>query len=88
MYLAVRRSHHALLALSFFIAMVLTVFSTLLCVPYHSTQSDPFSLNALLRYFSERGTWDDNLETFINSDGDATQFQVRIIPCACLLIFI
>jgi hypothetical protein len=61
MYLAVRRSHHALLALSFFIAMVLTVFSTLL-------------------YFSERGTWDGNLETFINSDGDATQFQS--IPAA------
>jgi hypothetical protein len=34
MYLAIRRSHHALLALSFFIAMVLTVFSTLLCVTY------------------------------------------------------
>ncbi|KAF9234153.1 hypothetical protein BU15DRAFT_90082 [Melanogaster broomeanus] len=30
MYLAIRRSHHALLALSFFIAMVLTIFSTLL----------------------------------------------------------
>jgi len=30
MYLAIRRSHHALLALSFFIAMVLTVSSTLL----------------------------------------------------------
>jgi hypothetical protein len=88
MYLAVRRSHHALLALSFFIAMVLTVFSTLLCVPCHSTQFGPFSLNTLLRYFSERGTWDDNLETFINSDGDATQFQVRTTPLSCLPIYI
>lgn len=67
MYLAVRRSHHALLALSFFIAMVLTVFSTLL-------------------YFSERGTWDDNLETFINSDGDATQFQS--IPAAAWFVLV
>lgn len=32
MYLSIRRSHHALLALSFFIAMLLTVFSTLLYV--------------------------------------------------------
>ncbi|KAG2753176.1 voltage-gated potassium channel [Suillus brevipes Sb2] len=67
MYLAVRRSHHALLALSFFIAMVLTVFSTLL-------------------YFAERGTWDDNLETFINSDGDATQFQS--IPAAAWFVLV
>ncbi|KAG1727816.1 hypothetical protein EDB19DRAFT_174456 [Suillus lakei] len=65
MYLAIRRSHHALLALSFFIAMVLTVFSTLL-------------------YFAERGTWDDTLETFINSDGDATQFQS--IPAAAWFV--
>lgn len=34
MYLAIRRSHHALLALSFFIVMVLIVFSTLLLVLY------------------------------------------------------
>ncbi|KAG1724285.1 hypothetical protein EDD22DRAFT_933740 [Suillus occidentalis] len=67
MYLAVRRSHHALLALSFFIAMVLTVFSTLL-------------------YFAERGTWDDNLETFINSDGDTTQFQS--IPAAAWFVLV
>ncbi|KAG2066926.1 voltage-gated potassium channel [Suillus decipiens] len=67
MYLAIRRSHHALLALSFFIAMVLTVFSTLL-------------------YFSERGTWDDNLETFINSDGDASQFQS--IPAAAWFVLV
>ncbi|KAG0708465.1 hypothetical protein DFH29DRAFT_892721 [Suillus ampliporus] len=65
MYLAIRRSHHALLALSFFIAMVLTVFSTLL-------------------YFAERGTWDDILETFINSDGDPTQFQS--IPAAAWFV--
>jgi potassium voltage-gated channel Shal-related subfamily D protein 2 len=29
-----------------------------------------------LLYFAERGTWDNTLETFINSDGDPTQFAV------------
>ncbi|KIJ59661.1 hypothetical protein HYDPIDRAFT_140475 [Hydnomerulius pinastri MD-312] len=67
MYLAIRRSHHALLALSFFIAMVLTVFSTLL-------------------YFAERGTWDDTLETFINSDGDPSQFPS--IPAAAWFVLV
>ncbi|KAG8214300.1 voltage-gated potassium channel [Butyriboletus roseoflavus] len=67
MYLSVRRSHHALLALSFFIAMLLTVFSTLL-------------------YFVERGTWDDTLETFINSDGDPTQFAS--IPAAAWFVLV
>jgi hypothetical protein len=28
------------------------------------------------RYFIERGKWDDTLETFINSDGDPSQFAV------------
>jgi hypothetical protein len=28
------------------------------------------------RYFIERGTWDDTLEVFINSDGDPSQFAV------------
>jgi len=27
-------------------------------------------------YFIERGTWDDTLEIFINSDGDPSQFAV------------
>ncbi|KAI0027806.1 hypothetical protein K488DRAFT_60392 [Vararia minispora EC-137] len=61
MYLSFRRSQHALLALSFFVAMVLIVFSTLL-------------------YFIERGTWDDTLGTFINTDGDPSQFAS--IPAA------
>ncbi|KIJ13097.1 hypothetical protein PAXINDRAFT_181411 [Paxillus involutus ATCC 200175] len=67
MYLAIRRSHHALLALSFFIAMLLTVFSTLL-------------------YFAERGTWDDSLETFINSDGDPSEFPS--IPAAAWFVLV
>ncbi|KAF8125082.1 hypothetical protein EV363DRAFT_677447 [Boletus edulis] len=67
MYLAIRRSHHALLALSFFIAMLLTVFSTLL-------------------YFAERGIWDDTLETFINSDGDPSQFAS--IPAAAWFVLV
>jgi len=57
MYLSVRRSQHALLAIGFFVIMILTVFSTLL-------------------YFAERGTWDELLGTFINTDGDPTQFSV------------
>ncbi|KAF8342408.1 hypothetical protein F5887DRAFT_975123 [Amanita rubescens] len=61
MYLSVRRSQHALLALGFFVIMILTVFSTLL-------------------YFAERGTWDETLGTFINSDGDPSQFSS--IPAA------
>ncbi|KAG6860452.1 hypothetical protein C0995_010971 [Termitomyces sp. Mi166 len=60
MYISVRRSQHALLAISFFVIMILTVFSTLLFV-----------------YFAERGTWDPVLETFVNVDGDPTQFSVR-----------
>ncbi len=29
------------------------------------------------RYFAERGTWDGVIETFINADGDPSQFAVR-----------
>ncbi|KAH9948838.1 voltage-gated potassium channel [Amylocystis lapponica] len=61
MYLSFRRSQHALLALAFFVVMVLIVFSTLL-------------------YFAERGTWDETLGVFINSDGDPSQFAS--IPAA------
>ncbi|KAI0754725.1 voltage-gated potassium channel [Daedaleopsis nitida] len=61
MYLSFRRSQHALLALSFFVVMVLIVFSTLL-------------------YFAERGTWDETLGIFLNSDGDPSQFSS--IPAA------
>ncbi|KAG6370517.1 hypothetical protein JVT61DRAFT_11298 [Boletus reticuloceps] len=32
----------------------------------------------LRRYFAERGIWDDTLETFINSDGDPSQFAVSL----------
>ncbi|KAI0771428.1 hypothetical protein BC629DRAFT_1531837 [Irpex lacteus] len=61
MYLSFRRSEHALLALAFFVVMVLIVFSTLL-------------------YFAERGTWDETLGVFMNSDGDPSQFAS--IPAA------
>ncbi|KAI0297450.1 hypothetical protein B0F90DRAFT_1811118 [Multifurca ochricompacta] len=66
MYLSFRRSKDALLALGFFVLMVVVVFSTLL-------------------YFIERGTWDDTLETFINSDGDPSQFAS--IPAAAWYVF-
>ncbi|KIP08581.1 hypothetical protein PHLGIDRAFT_104059 [Phlebiopsis gigantea 11061_1 CR5-6] len=61
MFLSFRRSEHALLALAFFVVMVLVVFSTLL-------------------YFAERGTWDETLGIFMNSDGDPSQFAS--IPAA------
>jgi len=67
MYLSVRRSQHALLAIGFFVVMVLTIFSTLL-------------------YFAERGTWDTTLDTFINSDGDPTQFAS--IPAAAWFVLV
>ncbi|KDQ33914.1 hypothetical protein PLEOSDRAFT_1099865 [Pleurotus ostreatus PC15] len=67
MYLSVRRSQHALLAIGFFVVMVLTVFSTLL-------------------YFAERGTWDNTLETFVNIDGDPTQFAS--IPAAAWFVIV
>jgi len=67
MYLSFRRSQHALLALAFFVVMVLVVFSTLL-------------------YFAERGTWDEVLGTFINSDGDPSQFAS--IPAAAWFVLV
>ncbi|KAI0065499.1 voltage-gated potassium channel [Artomyces pyxidatus] len=67
MYLSFRRSQHALLALGFFVLMVLVVFSTLL-------------------YFIERGTWDDTLEIFINSNGDPSQFAS--IPAAAWFVIV
>ncbi|KAI0322822.1 hypothetical protein OF83DRAFT_431388 [Amylostereum chailletii] len=67
MFLSFRRSQHALLALSFFVIMVLVVFSTLL-------------------YFIERGSWDETLETFINSDGDPSQFAS--IPAAAWFVIV
>ncbi|KAF8156567.1 hypothetical protein B0H34DRAFT_466692 [Crassisporium funariophilum] len=67
MYLSVRRSQHALLAIGFFVIMILTVFSTLL-------------------YFAERGTWDELMGTFINVDGDPTQFSS--IPAAAWFVLV
>ncbi|KAG6855455.1 hypothetical protein H0H87_002621 [Tephrocybe sp. NHM501043] len=67
MYVSVRRSQHALLAIGFFVAMILTVFSTLL-------------------YFAERGTWDPILDTFINADGDPSQFSS--IPAAAWFVLV
>jgi hypothetical protein len=67
MYLSFRRSRDALLALGFFVLMVVIVFSTLL-------------------YFIERGSWDDTLEVFINSDGDPSQFAS--IPAAAWFVIV
>ncbi|KAA1470666.1 voltage-gated potassium channel [Dentipellis sp. KUC8613] len=67
MFLSFRRSQHALLALSFFVMMVVIVFSTLL-------------------YFIERGSWDETLGTFINSDGDPSQFAS--IPAAAWYVIV
>ena len=76
MFLSFRRSKDALLALGFFVLMVVIVFSTLL---YVSTFVPVTFLRFILdvsRYFIERGKWDDTLEVFINSDGDPSQFAV------------
>lgn len=67
MFLSFRRSEHALLALAFFVVMVLVVFSTLL-------------------YFAERGTWDETLGIFMNSDGDPSQFAS--IPAAAWFVLV
>jgi len=67
MYVSIRRSRHALLAIGFFALFVVILFSTLL-------------------YFAERGTWDSTLETFINSDGDPTQFTS--IPSAAWFVIV
>lgn len=67
MYLSIRRSRHALLAIGFFAFFVVILFSTLL-------------------YFAERGTWDSTLDTFINSDGDPTQFSS--IPAAAWFVIV
>jgi voltage-gated potassium channel Kch len=56
MYVAVQRSKDALVALSFFILLVLVFFATLI-------------------YFAERGTWDANLQAFIDADGDPSLFD-------------
>ncbi|KZT38260.1 voltage-gated potassium channel [Sistotremastrum suecicum HHB10207 ss-3] len=39
-----------------------------------------------LIYFAERGTWDPNLEVFINVDGDPTQFES--IPAAAWFVLV
>ncbi|KAJ7940321.1 hypothetical protein B0H13DRAFT_1937566 [Mycena leptocephala] len=39
-----------------------------------------------LLYFAERGTWDDLLETFINTDGDPSQFAS--IPAAAWFVLV
>ncbi|KAJ7721537.1 hypothetical protein DFH07DRAFT_297131 [Mycena maculata] len=39
-----------------------------------------------LLYFAERGTWDDILETFINTDGDPSQFAS--IPAAAWFVLV
>ena len=75
MYLSVRRSQHALLAIGFFVIMILTVFSTLLYEKFSLPTTSHIDL-FLSSYFAERGTWDEVLGTFINSDGDPTQFSV------------
>ena len=39
------------------------------------------------RYFAERGTWDPILETFIDADGDPTQFSVRMLLLFSTFVF-
>ena len=76
MYLSFRRSRDALLALGFFVLMVVIVFSTLLFVRVLFSLSWRDSSVIVSRYFIERGAWDETLEVFLNSDGDPSQFAV------------
>lgn len=77
MYLSVKRSQHALLALGFFLLMFLVIFSTILYVLSDQSHSRTIFLNLNPRYFAERGTWDPTLETFIDGEGEVSQFSVR-----------
>lgn len=56
--------------------MILTVFSTLLSVHRSILGNRIFINGRVSRYFTERGSWDSVLETFVNADGDPTQFSV------------
>ncbi|GHJ84136.1 hypothetical protein NliqN6_0538 [Naganishia liquefaciens] len=67
MYIAIHRSKDALLALAFFIAMALVVFSTLI-------------------YFAERGVWDAVLGTFVDAEGNPSQFES--IPSAAWFVLV
>ncbi|KAF5324018.1 hypothetical protein D9611_008440 [Ephemerocybe angulata] len=86
MYLSVRRSQHSLLAIGFFVVMILTVFSTLLYAISPSCCSRIATERVCNRYFAERGTWDEVMDTFINSDGDPTQFAS--IPAAAWFVIV
>lgn len=65
-------------------------FSFLRChgscsIQYTSVRQDKHhcgksSHTCLFRYFAERGTWDESLGTFINTDGDPSQFAVSFQP--------
>ncbi|KAF5323893.1 hypothetical protein D9611_008453 [Ephemerocybe angulata] len=44
------------------------------------------TLFSTLLYFAERGTWDEVMDTFINSDGDPTQFA--FIPAAAWFVIV
>ncbi len=87
MYLSMKRSKDALLALGFFVLMTLIVFSTLLWV--HRVQI-LWSLwkhwHGHHRYFAERGTWDASLNTFVDSDGNPTMFES--IPGAAWFVLV
>jgi hypothetical protein len=57
--------------------------------------------DTFVRYFAERGTWDTTLETFVNAEGDPTQFSVstpfylggqalteyQVHPSSCMVCF-
>ena len=56
--------------------MVVIVFSTLLYVRVLLSLFLAWLIVIVSRYFIERGTWDETLEVFLNSDGDPSQFAV------------
>ncbi|KAF6749804.1 hypothetical protein DFP72DRAFT_1072727 [Ephemerocybe angulata] len=66
MYLSVRRSQHALLAIGFFVIMILTVFSTCCTSSSYLPVLESlliFPHRPIHRYFAERGMWDEVMDT-------------------------
>ncbi|KAK0457996.1 uncharacterized protein EV420DRAFT_1748335 [Desarmillaria tabescens] len=65
------------------------IIDLLSVLPYYIEiilQQDTCCTDTIKGYFIERGTWDTTLETFVNSDGDPTQFAS--IPAAAWFVIV
>ncbi|KAF6745277.1 hypothetical protein DFP72DRAFT_1176408 [Ephemerocybe angulata] len=75
MYLSVRQSQHALLAIGFFVVMILTVFSTLLYFAERGTWDE---LNSRLRWPSNIGTHEDDVRSFASDTPSPTPSRLDL----------